>query len=91
MQLHKLTGLGGWLTAECGFDAARRLVRVIEAQAAVAGRDRRRLRCGHPEGCPVRVLSVKALAPNSEYGQRPLNPGLPGTAIAGGFSSRAAV
>jgi hypothetical protein len=37
MQLHKLTGLGGWLTAECGFDAARRLVRVIEAQAAVAG------------------------------------------------------
>jgi hypothetical protein len=39
-QLHKLTGLGGWLTAECGFDAARRLVRVIEAQAAVASRDR---------------------------------------------------
>jgi hypothetical protein len=34
MQLHKLPGLGGWLTAECGFDAARRLVRVIEAQAA---------------------------------------------------------
>jgi hypothetical protein len=41
MQPHKLTGLGGWLTAECGFDAARRLVRVIEAHAAVAGRDRR--------------------------------------------------
>jgi hypothetical protein len=40
MQLHKLTGLGGWLTAECGFDAAPRLVRVIEAQVAVASRDR---------------------------------------------------
>jgi hypothetical protein len=40
MHLQKLTGLGGYLTAECGFDAARRLVRVIEAQAAVAGRDR---------------------------------------------------
>jgi hypothetical protein len=34
MQLHKLTGPGGWLTAECGFDAARRLVRMIESQAA---------------------------------------------------------
>jgi hypothetical protein len=32
--------LGGWLTAECGFDAARRLLGVIEAQASVAGRDR---------------------------------------------------
>jgi hypothetical protein len=40
MQLPELTGLGSWLTAECGFDAARRLVRVIEDQAAVAGRDR---------------------------------------------------
>jgi hypothetical protein len=40
MQRHNVTGLGGWLTAECGFDAARRLVRVIKAQAAVPGLDR---------------------------------------------------